>query len=369
MNKNIFSLLVFCFIKVSCFSQQNLNIALNKNELNAGDTLHVTCISENNLNNAATLEAWIDDLSTGKRWKYRYPLLKGKCDFSIIVSQSIKPGNYAINIFINNNFFSLFGNIKNYNTADTSISLMLQTDASETYMVPLNISENGDFVTGKLVFENGANAYFFSSAKSANIQASLKSYIDSPFVPEKVYTYKLAVKNNIVAKSDTGTAYVFNLTNKNNKDFLPEVFVKSIAQKRIEKFDKEKTNSQFRVQGKLIDGYQNEELEASPDVFQYLMHINTGLNIIPYRKYYQVTRYVEPVNIFIDEIEYPYYDVPFVSVADVAMIKIFEPYTGPSTKGGGALAIYTKSFYGIPAPNTKNGIKVYGYTPQITNWQ
>jgi hypothetical protein len=352
-------------------AQDSLLVVLNKKQFKQGDTLIADCFRKSDKTSPATLNLWIENIETKRIWKFRYPLLNGTISLDLKISDSLPAGRYAVNFILQPQFFTLLGKISKYKKDTKGITMLMLSKNREDYYATVMPDEEGNFTTGKLVFEDTAKFIFYpANKKIKDLFIDISNYLDSSYVPAGAHTEIIGIGDSLPVKNISGT-YVFN-----EKDFdtsspmLPNITVTSPDKKEVEKFDKTVTTGLFKEDARIFDGMNDPELAQSMDLFSYLSRKVTGLQIIPYGNgFYTITRRRAPVDIFIDEFNVNLYDMPYISTADIAMIKVFEPHTGPGYSGGGTIAIYTKSGHYRPNPNRRNIFLARGFSPAYTVWQ
>jgi hypothetical protein len=48
----------------------------------------------------ASVHLWIEEINTGRKWHYKYPLLNGNINANLKIDSTLKPGNYAFNFMM-----------------------------------------------------------------------------------------------------------------------------------------------------------------------------------------------------------------------------------------------------------------------------
>lgn len=371
--KIIFAIVVLLVSTATLPAQDSLQVILNKKQFKQGDTLAADCFLQSaKAASPHTLNVWIQSLETGKFWKFRYPLLNGTISMDLKINDSLPDGRYAVNFLVQPQFFSMLGKIERYKKDNKGITMLMLSKNKEDYYSTVMPDDEGNFTTGKLVFEDTAKFIFYPvNKKVKNLFIDIRTYLDSAYVPATTVTEIITVGDTAGIKMKS-TAYHFNKEDFDRlSSMLPNVTITGAEKKvEMEKFNKEITTGFFKGDAKIYDGINDPELSRSVDLFSYLAKKATGLQIVPYGNgFYTIVRRGAGVDIFVDEVNVNLYDLPFISPADVAMIKIFDPYTGPGYSGGGAIAIYTKSKNYKPNPDRKNIFLAKGFSPAYSIWQ
>ncbi len=365
------SFIILLFLINGITAQDSLSVVLNRNQFKQGDTLTIDCFRKSNTTSTATLNLWIQHIETNRIWKFRYPLLNGTISLDLKITDSLPCGRYAINFILQPHFFSLLGKINHYKKDTRGLTMLMLSKNKEDYYAAVMPDDEGNFTTGKLVFEDTAKFIFYPANKrTKDLFIDISTYLDSSYIPAGAHTEIIRIGDSLPATTITGT-YHFNEKNfDTTSPMLPNVTVTGMEKKEVEKFNKAVTTGLFKGDAKIFDGINDPELEQSVDVFTYLSRKVTGMQITPYGNgFFTITRRRAPVDIFIDEFNVNQFDLLFISPADVAMIKVFEPHTGPGYSGGGTIAIYTKSKNYKPNPKRRNIFLAKGFSPAYTVWQ
>ena len=99
----------------NCFASDSIPVTINQRNLKAGDTLEFNW--DGNLIGkgypAASLHVWIDHVESGRRWKLRYPILNGRSEGALVITDSMPKGNYALNFMAAEQFIEINGKVRN----------------------------------------------------------------------------------------------------------------------------------------------------------------------------------------------------------------------------------------------------------------
>src|SRR4051812_31577628 len=99
-------LLLFFYMPLSAQEKDSISVLLNKNVFVQGDTINfeVNLKNYSKVAKTATIQLWIEELKTGKRWKFRYPLVNGYLNAKLVVQDAIQDGQYAFNFLLQKTF-------------------------------------------------------------------------------------------------------------------------------------------------------------------------------------------------------------------------------------------------------------------------
>lgn len=354
------------------YASDSLLVSINKKILKRGDTLSVDCYFDykTKAQAAVTLNVWIEDIQKTNIWKFRYPILNGKCSFDLIINDSLPAAKYAINFLVQPSFFSLKGKIKDYKKNNKGLLMLMLDKSKDSYINTLLPDENGNFSVGKIAFKDTANFIFSESGKKKDdLFISIETPLDSSFTAITTYTDFVTVGNPKIILADTIKPYKLNEKSFKGEFTLDEVVVKSTRKKNIEKFDEEYATGLF-TGGRIFDGLDGNDLANATDVFMFLSGRVPGMQIKNNDEGgYDITRRGSRVDVYLDEFRVGSSDAIFINPADVAMIKIFDPLEGPSSSGGGSIAIYTKRGNYATNSNRKNNFLIKGYTGIESVWK
>ena len=394
MNKTPITLLSFLLCCLMLHAQDSSFIQLNKIQFNKQDTVEFSCsLSNYKTQNIryTTLHVWIENVETNKSWKFRYPIINGESKASFIIDSTLTNGKYALNFLVQKSFFSLEGQIKNYDTLQKNINYIMFTKDDNSYLNTFTPDENGTFRLKGILFQDTATFVFTPSAK--NIENTLildiKSPLDSFFSADTAFSQIITIgesKNIAANQPATNTIplhsnYQFDYNKFYDKTTLPEIIVKGKVKKKIEQFDEKYSTGLFKNDNaKIFDGIESDQITRYTSFIQFLQGRVAGLNISPIANggYKLIWRGVSDfrggsnVDIFIDEMRMDpnSFDFNSINPADIAMIKAYPPPAYLSAGGSrGAIVIYTKrGDYEIEAKG-KYKFKIFGYSSPEIIWK
>lgn len=382
MKKN-HSLALLCFMfflkTFPSIGQTKLESSFNKSIFIPGDTLTF----EINLSDSfkslktATLHLWIEEISTGKKWHYKYPLVNGYLNAKMIIDSTISPGNYAYNFLLQRNFFRIKGKVKNALKKDKQITYVLLTKNRDIVQETLALDNNKFFMSECLLFQDSANIIFSRPNHHGAIpEITFLNETDSSYVMADSLTNFISIINkedSITKKIIPPINYYFSYTDKYMKNTMAAVIVNSKTKKIIDAFQKDNVSGMFGgADGTIIDGLGSDEIARSGNLFSLLMSriaglttktTDEGIDELMWRKHH--------TDFYIDEVKVDPQMALDIPLFDIAMIKIFEPGTQVSfgSGAGGTVAIYLKNGIYKNDNRRTNNFKIMGYTGLSTIWK
>lgn len=370
------SLLLVCnFIKAQ--DSSGLVVQLNKTVFAKGDSVNfeASLLNYKTLAKTATLQVWIENIKTKKKWKFRYPLINGYINAKLKIDSSLGEGAYAFNFLLQKSFFSLAGHADNAGKNDRQLNYVMISKNKQAIIDATELSNEKDFLIKNLLFQDSAFIIFSRPGKKNNdLLVNIKTPLDSAFVPVMTVTKFIVVGGaNSVAVTDT-TGYHFNTEETRYKIILPEIVLRSRSNKRLEDFDNENSTGSFSgSDAVMLDGLSSDEIANAPDLYLYLTKKIGGLRIQTDNEtgLRSFTWRGQPTEIYINEIRLDAETPLWINPADIAMIKVFRPGTQllSDAAAGGAIAIYTKTGEYQQATNRNYSFYISGYTGQESTWK
>lgn len=375
-------------IVISSNARDAIEIKLNKLSFNASDTIEFSCRINDYASKklaAATLNVWIQDIVTKRTWKFRYPVINGEIEASLIVTDSIRSGKYAMNFILQPGLFRIVGDVKN--TGENSLNYIMRLKNGQKLINAVPVNAAGYFTVKNILFENDAVIAFAPSKKGKRneLNISIATPMDSAFTPIAVFTQLIDIKPGSLQTSLAGSSYQFNFERTYNNTTLPEVIVTGKQKRKVDEFNEKFSIGLFQGENKLFDGLESDEIAATADIETFLQKHVPGLiftraagdaNGMTY-----ITWRNEPIVIYIDEIPLDTGENIYVTPSDVAMIKVYNPPAMVNIAGrtagdptskvfSGAIAIYTKrANFGLHDDKNRHSFNIKGYTPLAGIWQ
>lgn len=359
--------------------KDSITIELNKTSFLPGDSINidVALYDYKKVAKTATIQLWVENIETGRKWKYRYPLINGQLSARLIVDSTLSPGTYAFNFLLHKTFFSINGNVQNAGKKDAALNYLMISKSRQTMMDVLPLTSEHSFSIKNLLFQDSAFIIFSKPGQKNNeLLVNINTPLDSSFTPAAVCTYFITVAApQGMGKPQVDTAkYLFALTDTKYKILMPEVVVTAKSAKRLENFIDENVTGVFTSdEGITLDGISSDEMANAPDLYIYLTTKVAGLRIERDNESgMQSFKWRgQATDLFINEIRLDR-DMPLaINPSDIAMIKIFRPGTSllSDASGGGAIAIYTKTGDYNQATNRNYSFYIVGYTAAESFWK
>jgi hypothetical protein len=356
--------------------KDSITVELNKTSFVPGDSIGMEISLHNytTVARTASIQLWIENIKTGRRWKYRYPLVNGYLAATLAIDSSLPSGVYALNFLLQKTFFKLTGTVKNRYKKDKEINYVMISKNKQMMMGAVPISETDQFTVKNLLFQDSAFIIFSRVKQKRNdLLIDIETSLDSAFVPSAIHTQLIRIGNEENLQPLTA-AYAFTADNTVYKIILPEVVIKTRSTKRLEDFQNENVSGAFTAGDAIVlDGLGSDEMANAPDFYTYLTTKVGGLRIVIDNENgnRSLVWRNQPVEMFINEIRLEP-DLPFlINPSDIALIKIFRPGTqvASDASAGGAIAVYTKTGDYNKAGNRSYSFYITGYTGLEARWQ
>ena len=371
--------ILFFFLTLASFGQTKLESSFNKSIFKSGDTLTFDMNLSDSFKSlkTATLHLWIEEINTGKKWHYKYPLVNGYLNARMIIDSTIIPGNYAFNFLLQRNFFRIKGKVKNALKKDKQITYVLLTKNRDIIQETLALDNNKFFMSECLLFQDSANIIFSRPNHNGAIpEITFFNETDSSYAIADSLTRIISIiskEDSLTKKIDLPLHYSFSYNDKFSKNMMTAVIVNAKTKKIIDAFQKDNVSGMFGgADGTILDGLGSDEIARSGNLFSLLMSriaglttktTDEGIDELMWRKHH--------TDFYIDEVKVDPQMALDIPLFDIAMIKIFEPGTQVSfgSGAGGTVAIYLKN--GIYKKDDKrtNNFKIMGYTGLNVIWK
>ncbi|MDB5246431.1 MAG: hypothetical protein JWQ40_825 [Segetibacter sp.] len=378
MKNMLLSLFTCLLLAVTVQAQQakgQLDIKLNKNILQPGDSLLVTVDYKDGggqiLNQSlATLEL-IAENEEGLRTRLRWPVINGQASGALYLPDSLRNGKYMLLAGLQPHFFEVIGEIQDAKNIG-SIQGMLLTKTGEWAEQEVPVEPDGTFAIRNWLFEEDA-LMAFSGTKNNNqpLNIRISTKLDSSFAPLAVagrafyignppsalrQTLNQPVETSQAAFADQGTV-------------LPAVLVRTTAKSAAEQFNEKHVSGLFRSgDERMLSIMTDPSALSAPNIFSYLQGRVAGLQITQAGFNGGVARWRgSRVTFFLDEVRVSAQQVANIPMTDIAIVKAYPPPFFGAPGGGGGIAIYTRR--GGEAnylPANRQVFKVRGYTPAAT---
>lgn len=346
---------------------------------------------------AATMHVWADHLESGRRWKFRYPILNGFSEGDLLLGKGLPAGTYALNFLASDQFFMVKGSVKsvkiktamNHQTRKRDTVAVFEqaklTDGEMSYHLlgkegilhtdKLTLDAEGRFRIPGIVFGDTAQLVFNPAKSKGTYWIDLETPLDSSFTPfysETVFVQLEgeAEKQQATVVADT-TAYSFDMADPKYTTMMPEITIK--GKTNAEKFEDEFVSGLFKdAPGvRTINALDDELLMRSNDIFLYLRNNVAGLMMQTNGISRSFTWRGDPVQFFLNEFPVDADAIATLAPMDIAMIKVYPPPAQVSSLVfGGAVAVYTKrGAYEKDPTRPRYNFMVKGYTQGESWWE
>jgi hypothetical protein len=372
---SLFSCLLLTVTVQAQQAKSRLDIQLNKNILQPGDSLVVTVDykdvgSQIGNQSLATLELMIEN-EQGLRTRLRWPVINGQASGALYLPDSLPPGKYTLLAGLQQRFFEVIGKIQDAGNSG-SIQAMLLTKTGDWDEQEVPVAPDGTFAIRNWLFEDHALIAFSETKNNKEpLNIRISTQLDSSYKPVAVAgrafyignpppdvrpTLNQPVEANEALFADGGS-------------ILPAVVVRSTAKSPAQQFDEEYVSGMFQSSNeRLISIMEDPNAFSFPNIFSYLQGRIAGLQIAPAGFNGGVARWRgSPVTFFMNEIRVSAQQIANIPMADIAIVKAYPPPFFGAPGGGGGIAIYTRR--GGEAsylPAGRQVFKVRGYTPSAT---
>jgi len=354
---------------------QRLDIQLNKNVLQPGDSLQVTVVYKGDSGQVsspslATLEMLIQN-EQGQRTRLRWPMVNGQATGSIYLPDSLPQGLYTLFAGLQERFFEVKGEIRNAPNTKR-IQAMLLTQSGDWDEQEVSVTSNGTFTINNWLFEdNGLMAFSTTNKEQQPLDIRISTQLDSSFQPlavagrsfylgnlpaEKQSTLNQSVETSEILFADEGTT-------------LPAVIVRTTTKSPAQQFEDEYVSGLFRsANERVVSILEDPNANSYTNIFTYLQSRIAGLQITPLGMDGGAARWRgRPVTFFMDEVRVSSQQAASIPMIDIAIVKAFPPPFFGAPGGGGAVAIYTRRGGERDyLPTGRQVFRVRGYTPSAT---
>lgn len=336
----------------------------------------------------ASLHLWIDDMSGGTRWKYRYPIVNGKASGSLELPATMKPGTYAFNFMGSEAYLEMKGYVKklrvktarNHETKKMDTILVreepgwigqdirynLVSHAGVLFDSVLQVAPDGAFRLPPLIFGDTANLSFKPEKTNNQYFIFLETPLDSAFTPFHTQTMFVRVEAEAVAETapaEDTTRYGFVLNDTlRNVVTLQEIVL--TAKTKATRYENQYVSNTFRnsLDGKTFNAWEDDILESN----NTLMFLQANVPGVQIRADAISTSAIwrgQPITFFLNEVLTDVMAIRSIPASEIAMIKTYPPpATMLSFISGGAIAIYTKRGEYAPVNGPRYSFPVVGYT-------
>lgn len=380
LRKLFLFILFFSLQIISGFAQQKdtLVVTFNKHFFQQGDSIdfNINWLQSGKPLKAATIKLLIEQVATGKRWSYRYPILNGQLEGGFQIDTAIANGRYAFNFVLQKDFFKLYGKVMNAQEKDTSVNCLLLTKSMQILNKSVHLDVDKTFCVNGLLFQDTAFMMFSNPRKKYNTP-EIKFYtpLDSVYVPYLTSTQfiEVGMLADTNKKLTDTVGYSFSLNDPVYKEILPTVVVNAKKKSLVEKYEDEYVSGLFKGQDAIVfDGMESDQLSRAPNLFTFLSGMVGGLKVA--RDEFGEEHFKwrgHQTEIYLNEIKIDQEEISGLSTSDIAMVKVYRPGSQVSfgSGDGGIIAIYTKIGPYRTSNKVGNSIHVRGYNAEELIWK
>ncbi len=358
------ALLFFAVIAaLNASSQNTLNVQLNKANYEIGDSIIFSCtqpelIKDSNV--AATLNVWIENIISHKKWFYRYPMLKGMAAGQLIISDLLSNGDYAMNFVVQRSFFSIDGKVADYSRRDGELNYIMFNKDGSSFTGSVIPAPDGVFRVPGLLFENEASFVFTPSKKNTvnELDIEIVTQLDSTFSPYATATKLIHLGEGKISNA-VAADYHFSYDYFYTQAILPKVIVKT-----KKKTEPDEPGETVTANGYVFDGLKSKDIANSTTIYQFLQARIPGLMVSPNGKGgYIVTWRRERVSVFQDRFRVT--TDTYINTQDIAKIRV---YMSPSGRGSISVTM-KKGSERLPESKGNHRFEISGYTPAGIVWR
>ncbi|HVG15233.1 MAG TPA: hypothetical protein VM935_09735 [Chitinophagaceae bacterium] len=352
-----------------------LDIQLNKNILQPGDSLFVTVNYKDTgeqvqAQSLATLELIIES-EQGSRTRLRWPMIDGETSGTLYLPDSLPRGKYTMFAGLQQRFFEVIGKIQDVrNNGSIRAMVLTKTGAWDEQEVP--VSQDGSFSIRNWLFEDNAiMAFSGTRPNSQPLDIRISTQLDSSYEPLAVAGRAFYIGNpsSTVRPTLNQAVEISDAIFSDRGSLLPAVVVRGTSKSPAQQFNEEYVTGLFRSgDERLLSIMDDQGAMGFTNIFSYLQGRVAGLQIAQAGFNGGAARWRgSPVTFFVDEMRASAQQVSTMPMTDIAIVKAYPPPFIGAIGGGGAIAIYTRR--GGEAnylPANRQVFRVRGYTPSAT---
>jgi hypothetical protein len=349
-----------------------LNVVFSKTSVEPGDTVDIdfTLLSSNSKLNKATINCIIKN-DNGFEKKLRWPLLNKTGVVQLLIDNKFPKGIYDFFFFVQEGIFQVNGSVV-APSKQKILKAVLINSKGQISLEEVRVDSNSNFVFRNYIFENYANLIFSDkSGKQNKLDIRIKALLDSAYKPVAITGSRLRIGN-----AGNGIfSPAFKMTHRdslshNSSQYLQEVIVYGTRRNTVDFYEENYVGSIFRdAESKSFSLIDDPHALSSTDILEYLQSKIPNIRIVYSQNGNAIVKMRNtPVQFYLDEIPLDVSYLRSISVADIAIVKLFQPpFIGNPGGNGGAVAVYTRRGGDVFAKSTGNfRFRVRGYTPALS---
>ena len=371
---SFFTCLLMGFTVQAQQAKGQLDIQLNKNILQPGDSLLVTVnykdgSSQKEDQSLATLQMIIEN-EEGLRTRLRWPMINGQASGALYLPDSLPRGKYTLLAGLQQRFFGVIGKIQDAGNIG-SIQAMLLTKTGDWTEQEVPVAPDGSFAIHNWLFEDNALMAFSRTKNNKEpLNIHISTQLDSSYEPVAVAGRAFYIGNPPATVQSTlnGPVEAPEAVFAEGRTLLPAVVVKGTVKTPAQQFNEKYVSGLFKSgDERVLSIIDDPSAVAFPNLFSYLQGRVAGLQVQGGINGGMAWWRGSPVAFFLDEARVSAQQVASIPMTDIAIVKAYPPPFVGAPGGRGAIAIYTRRG-GEPdyLPANKQVFKVRGYTPSST---
>jgi hypothetical protein len=349
-----------------------LNVILSKTTVEPGDTVDIdfTLLSAQSKLNKATINCIIKN-DNGFERKLRWPLLNKTGVVQLLIDRKFPRGIYDFIFFVQEGIFQVHGKVV-APSKQKMLKAVLINSKGQINLEEVKVDSNSNFVFKNYIFENYANLLFSDkNGKQSKLDIEINAVLDSAYKPIAVAGSRMKVGNE-------GTSFfspVLKMTHRdsisyNSSEYLQEVIVYDTRPNTAAFYEENYVGGIFKdAESKSFSLIDDPQAQSSTDILEYLQNKIPNIRIIYNQSGDAIVKIRNAtVQFYLDEIPLDVSYIRSISVADIAVVKFFQPpFIGNIGGNGSAVAVYTRRGGDIVEKPTGNyRFRVKGYTPALS---
>jgi hypothetical protein len=372
-------ILIFCLsiFKTACCSglyaqSDSLKVVFSKTIVEPGDTIDIdfTLLTADSKLNKATINCMITN-DRGFERKLRWPLLNKTGVVQLIIDKKFEKGIYDFFFFVQVGIFQIRGNVL-APLKQKVLKAVLINNKGQINLEEVKVDSNNNFVFRNYIFEDYANLLFSEkNGKQNRLDIRIDAALDSAYKPFAVAGRRLKVG----ADGDGIFSPIKDMTRRDSmsyhsSEYLQEVIVYGTRRSTVDYYEENYVGGIFKdAESKSYSLIDDPLAQSSTDLLEYLQNKVPNIRITYSQNGDAVVKMRNvPVQFYLDEIPLDVSFIRSMSVADIAVVKLFQPpFIGNPGGNGGAVAVYTRRGGDVIEKSTGSyRFRVKGYTPALS---
>ncbi|MBC7848590.1 MAG: hypothetical protein H7Y31_02585 [Chitinophagaceae bacterium] len=345
-----------------------LDIEFDKSAYMPNDTITIaaTLIVKGELPGVGTLyiKAINDE---GRVWNLRWPILNGMFEGDLIIPDSFPPSNMTFYFAGTQNFFKVYGRIKNSGKID-SLKATLFTSGNDFLQENILVGKGKDFLYTNKVFEDEATLSLqLLKGKNDELDIEIITPLDSTYEIIASAVREIQIGNPRKKTTPSPNVQSVDSVFTSKEKMLATVVVTAKKQSRGEAFDEKFSTGLFQsLNERVLDLIDDKTVFGYTSILDYLNGRVAGLRITNVGPTPTATWRSAPVYFYLDEFLTDIEALKSFPPSQVAIIKAYPPpFFGNSFGAGAAIAIYSRRD-GYYSDGKKHSFRIKGYTSAVS---